>query len=94
MPDPSKLKVGDRVKLLAVPDADLAQRERELAEGQLDDPGITADTIERIIAQDPVVTISMIDEYGQPWFEYLIQTSGDPEEHWLAVMDGDSWEKL
>jgi len=92
MPDPSKLKPGDRVQLLAVPELDLLQREREIREG-LDDAGWTADTLERILAQDPVVVISQIDEYGQPWFEYdLKDDSGEIEEHSIAIMEEASWE--
>ena len=92
MPDPSKLKPGDRIRLLAVPELDLLQREREIRDG-LDDAGWTADTLERILAQDPVVVISQIDEYGQPWFEYdLKDDSGEIEEHSIAIMEEASWE--
>ena len=65
MPNRLLLKVGDRIRLLCVPQRDLEQRERELREG-LEYAGWTADTIARILAQDPVVTIAQIDEYGQP----------------------------
>ena len=57
MPDPTQLKIGDRIRLLRISQGDLEQRERELCAGA-EDGGWTADTIERIIAQDPVVTIS------------------------------------
>lgn len=92
MPDPSKLKPGDRVQLLAVPELDLLQQEREIREG-LDDAGWTADTLERILAQDPVVVISQVDEYGHPWFEYTLNDDyGENEEHSIAIMDEVSWE--
>ena len=79
------------IRLLSVPQGDIEQRERELREGA-DDAGWTADTIERIIAQDPVVTISSIDEYGLPWFEYRLKSaSGEIEHHSLAVMEDESW---
>ena len=91
MPDHTQLKIGDRIRLLRVPQGDLEQRERELRNGA-QDAGYTADTIERIIAQDPVVTISSIDEYGLPWFQYdLKSATGDIEHHSLAIMDDDSW---
>lgn len=93
MPDHTKLRVGDSIRLLAVPEADVLQREREVREAVLDDAGWTADTIERILAQDPVVTISWVDEYGSPWFEYELQrTSAEVEEHFIAIMDDVSWE--
>ena len=91
MPDRTKLKIGDRIRLLHVPQGDLEQRQRELREGT-EDAGWTANTIERIIAQDSVVTISAIDEYGLPWFEYRLQSpSGDIEDHSLAIMEDESW---
>ncbi len=91
MPDRSKLEVGDKIRLLAVPAADLAQRDREIARG-LPLAGWTADTIERILAQDPVVVIDHIDEYGLPWFEYLLDDDEGHEEHSMAIMEDDSWE--
>jgi hypothetical protein len=91
MPNHKELKVGDRIRLLCVPEADLRQRERELREG-VEMPGWTADTIERIIASNPVVTISIIDEHW-PWFVVELQADdGTGEEHSLAVMDDESWE--
>ena len=92
MPGHKRLKVGDRIRLLAVPKADLEQRTRELREG-IEAAGHTADTLERIIAQDPVVTVNFVDEYGLPWFEYELKLdSGELEYHSIAVMDDDSWE--
>ena len=91
MPDRTKLRVGDRIRLLAVPAADLAQRARELR-GGLDDAGSTADTIERILVEQPIVTISTIDEYGSPWFEVELAQDGETEYHSITIMDDDSWE--
>ncbi len=90
MPDRTKLKVGDEIILNAVPAADLMQREHEMAD-RTEDAGWTADTIERILAQDPVVTIDRIDEFGIPWFDYVLTDKDDPEEHSLAIMDDESW---
>ncbi|MCA9588103.1 MAG: hypothetical protein KC657_22425 [Myxococcales bacterium] len=92
MPDYRQLRPGDRIRLLAVPQTDLDQRVREKRNG-LEDAGWTADTIERILAQDPVVTIDRIDEYGYPWFEYvLLSDGGDREYHSIMVLDDHSWE--
>jgi hypothetical protein len=49
MPDRTQLKIGDRIRLLRIPQGDLEHRERELRAGA-EDAGWTADTIERIIA--------------------------------------------
>ena len=87
----TKLKIGDRIRLLQVSRGDLAQRERERREGT-DDAGWTADTIERIIAQDPVVTISSVNEHGLPWFEYEMKSANGETEHYaIAIMDDEPW---
>lgn len=92
MPDWRSLRVGDRVRLLRVPGADLAQRERELRDGA-EMAGWTADTIERIIATDPIVIIREIDEFGVPWFErQLPSADGNIEYHSLTITDDESWE--
>jgi hypothetical protein len=67
MPDTNRLRIGDRIRILRVPEADLRQREREIVEGT-EMAGWTADTIERIIESQPIVTISRIDEYGSVWY--------------------------
>lgn len=91
MPDRFKLRVGDRIRLLAVPECDLAQRRREIAEN-IEDAGWTADTIERIIAADPVVTVDRIDEYGAPWFSVELEEPDGTHYHYLTILDDDSWE--
>lgn len=94
MPDRTALKPGDKIRLLRVPEWDLRQRERELREG-LESAGWTADTVERILLQDPIVLIDRIDEYGSPWFNYELKAAdGRIEEHSLAIMEDESWETL
>lgn len=94
MPNHRELKPGDRIRLLSVPSGDLAQRERETQQG-LEDAGWTADTIERILARDPIVTIDRVDEDGLPWFDYTFPSStGDPEFHSIAILEDRSWERV
>ena len=88
------LKAGDRIRLLCVPESDLQQRERELRDGA-EMAGWTADTLERILNLDPVVTIDHVDEYDMPWFRYkLIAADGVVEHHSLAIYDDESWERV
>lgn len=91
MPDRSKLRAGDRIRILSVPACDLAQREREIATS-VEMAGWTADTIERVIAVDPVVVIDRIDEHGAPWFDVELVDDGVVEHHSLTILDDDSWE--
>ena len=85
MPDPKALRVGDRIRILRVPDADLRQRENEIA-SNAEMAGWTADSIERIITQTPIVQVSRIDEDGCVWYDATITGSdGTEEEHSLIV---------
>lgn len=88
------LRAGDKVRLLSVPQADLEQREQELQSGA-EMAGWTADTLERILGIDPVVTIDRVDEYGAPWFRYeLVAADGTIEYHSLTITDNESWERV
>lgn len=94
MPDPKILRIGDRIRILCVPPSDLQQREREIAE-KTEMAGWTADSIERIISQTPVVSISRIDEDGSVWYDAsIVGPDGQEELHSLIVYDDDTWERL
>ncbi|MCY2987307.1 MAG: hypothetical protein NTY19_05505 [Planctomycetota bacterium] len=61
----------------------------------VDMPGWTADSIERIIAQTPVVPICRIDDDGCVWYEAtVIGPDGTEENHMLIVYNDDTWEKI
>ena len=94
MPNPNALRVGDSIRILRVPEGDLRQRESEIASGGKM-AGWTADTIERIIAQTPIVQVSHIDEYGCVWYETTITgPDGIEEFHSLIVYEDDTWEPV
>ena len=89
-----QLRPGDRVRLLRVPEPDLRKREQELRDGT-EMAGWTADTLERILKINPIVTIDCVDEFGAPWFEYqLTAADGEIEYHSIAITDDDSWEPV
>jgi len=91
MPDRSTLKIGDTIRLLNVPEGDMQQRKQEIAKG-IENPGWTANILELIIAQQPIVEIDTITEFGQPWFTATISVNGQLEEHNLAIIDNESWD--
>ena len=94
MPDPKSLRVGDRIRILRVPTLDLQQRERELADN-VEMAGWTADAIERIIDQTPIVQIARIDEYGCVWYDATVVGDDETEEHHsLIVYKDDTWERV
>jgi hypothetical protein len=92
MPNHRDLRVGDKIRLLTVPACDLAQRAREMNR-HAEEAGWTADTIERIIQQSPIVTINRIDEFNHRWFDcVIVGPNNRTEEHSLVILDDDSWE--
>lgn len=93
MPDRRELKIGDKIRLLRVPLGDIDQRNREIAKN-INNPGWTANTIELIIAQNPIVEIDTIDEYGKPWFTSEILVNGKKETHTLSINEDDSWKEV
>lgn len=94
MPDPKNLKPGDQIRILRVPDADLRQLAREVASGA-EMAGWTADSIERIINQKPIVQIERVDDDGCVWYEAeLIGSDGDTKYHSLIIYNDDPWEPV
>ncbi|MDC0936010.1 hypothetical protein OAS39_06965 [Pirellulales bacterium] len=89
-----ELRPGDSLRLRCVPKFDLEQRVREQQHG-VELAGLTADTLERILELDPIVTIDRVDEDGAPWFEYELKSDdGEIEYHSIAITDDESWERV
>lgn len=116
------LKVGDKIRILCVPQRDWQQREREMKglpiiddeklmkqlryqrgmakrklikyieHNYFDYRGYTANTIEKIIEQNPIVEISEIDDEGIPLYEAEI----GEETHSISILpeDNGSWELI
>jgi hypothetical protein len=86
MPDPSTLRVGDRIQVVGVPKGDV----QALASGStyLEE---TVRVLEWMVGKE--FTISMVDEYGKPWVEVDYP---DPRggEHTMAITDSESWVHL
>ena len=94
MPNPSTLKPGDRIRILAIPAADSAQAAAAMRRG---DPLAqwTMRILQHLADRRDIVRIDEIDEYGAPWFSYQFRNKrGAWEYHTVAVMDSDSWEPL
>lgn len=93
MPDRSQLRVGDRIRLLSVPQCDLDQRRRAIEVGD-DVSDSTASTIERIMAASQFVTIERIDKFGATWFEVQLEEHDGIHYHSLTILDNESWERV
>ena len=87
MPDPSTLRVGDRIRIVGVPKGDLEQ----LAT----DPSHlwTVRVLEWMVGREFV--IEWVDEY-HPWVHVVgyPDPEGPGHEHTMAIMDSKSWELL
>ena len=85
MPDWRRLRVGDSIRIVAIPVGDETQF-RETGNA------FTVRVLRRLIRTGSVRTISRIDECGYPWFEYRIRTrAGRTEYHSLLISDDESW---
>lgn len=80
----SKLKIGDRIRITAVPGAG--------------DPNYythpsTIRAYKKLISRNRPVRIKWIDEYGSPWFTVMFRTpAGKPEWHSFGMSDEkDNW---
>ncbi len=93
MPDFKCLEPGDKIRLISILVSDFAIREREIKAG-LPDAGWTVNCMERMIAQRAVLTITHIDEYGEPWAKCIIMGASEPEEHSLRIADNETWEYM
>lgn len=94
IPNPATLKIGDSIRLLSVPEHDLALRKDKAAAGE-DTSETTATAIERIIAKNPIVVVTQVDEFGGVWYKAeLTDAQGRTEYHYVTLYDDDTWEPL
>ena len=92
MPDPKTLKVGDKIRLLCVPEGDRLYRAEQMS---LDKKyrTDTADVIEKIIAEDPIVAVAFFDESGTPWYSREMKDEeGRTVWQSLAIYNDETWE--
>jgi hypothetical protein len=84
------LRVGDRIVLLALPAAALAAETQRI--------------YQRLVAEQAVLTVCQIDDWGYPVVEYEeialeageaeAGTAGEPLYHWLSIDQTDRWQKV
>jgi len=85
MPDWRRLRVGDKIRIVAV--RPYIQEEY----GRTGDD-FTFRVLKRLADRQTIRVIARIDEFGQPWFDYRFRNdAGEMEDHALAVCDDDSW---
>ena len=86
--DWKSLRVGDRIRIVAIPEAD----QRNFNESGDND---TYPVLRRLAEKRCVRTISFIDSAGFPWIEYRYRNSqGKIEAHGVAICDNESWVRV
>lgn len=86
MPSPDTLKVGDRVRFIALPD--------EWSEPSY---GIHPDSIsfmKRMLKRATPVRVTMIDEFGTPWIDAVTIERGKRHSHSWAITEETGWRKI
>jgi hypothetical protein len=83
MPDPKRLKVGDRVRFVSLPD-------------EWQDPKYfvhkeSVDFMNVMISRSWPSRVYEIDEYGTPWIEARIRRKGRVEYHTWGIFERTGW---
>ena len=83
MPDPKKLKVGDKVKFVSLPDEWRHPQAMVLKE--------SVAFMKVMISRNWPSRVYKIDEYGVPWIKARLRRRGKPEHHWWAIVEKTGW---
>jgi hypothetical protein len=83
MPDPKTLKIGDRIRFVALPE--------EWNTPGFYVPGETVAFMEVMISRGWPSRVHRIDEYGIPWIRARIRVEGGIEHHDWAICENTGW---
>ncbi len=86
MPDPKRLKVGDRVRCVSLPD----ERNDPLHAVQPE----SLEFMKAMIARNRSSRIFEVDEYGTPWIRARIRRNGGVEHHSWGILEKTGWRKV
>lgn len=83
MPDPKKLKVGDRVRFVSLPEEWRDPQYTVLPE--------SVEFMEVMIARSWPSRVFEIDEFGTPWIAARIRKHGQYEHHAWGIFEETGW---
>lgn len=86
MSDPRKLKPGDRVRFIVIPD--------ERSQPNVTVPEESREFMEKMIKRRFSSRVNRIDEYGHPWIEARIKVGERIEWHRWAITETTGWRKV
>lgn len=86
MPDPSKLKVGDRIRFVTLPD--------EWSQPGYRLPRESMAFMKHMLKRSYSLRIVQIDEYGVPWISARIRDRGRVKRHTWGILENTGWRKV
>ena len=86
MPDPKKLKVGDRVRFVCLPE-EWNDPDRSL-------PRDSCRFMKQMIRRRFSSQIAWKDDDGFPWLVAKIRERGGYKEHWWGILESTGWRKV
>ena len=93
MPDPKTLKVGDRIRIVGIPEGDRIVFEQRNADYMWLGKGPyiceTTQVLEWMVGKE--FKVEFIDDLGRPWVDVEGYPDSDGGQHSMAIFDKDSW---
>jgi hypothetical protein len=86
MPDPKSLRVGDRIRFVAMPD--------EWSEPDYRLPPMSLRFMKAMLKRTWASRVEEIDELGQPWISARIRERGKLHINWWAIQESTGWRKV
>ena len=83
MPDPKKLRIGDRVRFVSLPDEWQDPQYRVLPED--------VDFMESMVARSWPSRVYEVDEFGTPWISARLRKNGEVEHHTWGLLERTGW---
>jgi hypothetical protein len=83
MPDPTTLKVGDRIRFIALPDEWSREGHTVLPEDR--------SFMKVLIKRARESRVAEIDEYGRPWIHARLRVRGRLQYHSWLVVESSGW---
>ena len=83
MPDPKKLRIGDRVRFVSLPDEWQDPQYRVLPED--------VEFMESMVVRSWPSRVCEVDEFGTPWIAARIRKNGKIEHHIWGILEQSGW---
>jgi len=89
MTDWRDLKIGDVVVMTRIPDSVLKSHP-----SVRDGPDGFLRVYQRAVSKLSRLHVTMMDEFGRPWVEYIFRNKGGMTEHHSMLVDDDAYDRV